>query len=370
MAVYRTCLRCALQGLLLFVNFAVPMGLTLDVNLTRQEITTCIGEPVNLGCYVNQMSSVHLTFSWTKDNLTVSQSSNTRVYRNVLVVTPEDDADFGTYECHVSDNMTVTKCSISLNAGCNNRNHVEENSAGCGIIAVLMPVLAVTVVSMLLNAHFLIRWKRRDEWALSEEAIMQLQLSQQSVPVEEKSEEHVEVKKKKPFRERFRKHRPTEHSENNQHIEEKDKNHTDILCEKDTQEKNRQETIEMQEIHDIPSVADIRAADETNVETAHAPSNLNLIPVDMDSTPRIADFFVSGDETNDETAPVLSDPNRIPIDAEETPRFADFFVPGDETDGDASGRESLDSEMPLVSHYMERMDFEEKEDADDEPVVK
>ena len=26
MAVYRTCLRCALQGLLLFVNFAVPMG--------------------------------------------------------------------------------------------------------------------------------------------------------------------------------------------------------------------------------------------------------------------------------------------------------------------------------------------------------
>lgn len=253
---------------------------------------------------------------------------------------------------------------------CHILDHVEENSAGCGIIAVLMPVLAVTVVSMLLNAHFLIRWKRRDEWALSEEAIMQLQLSQQSVPVEEKSEEHVEVKKKKPFRERFRKHCPTEHSENNQHIEERDKNHTDILCEKDTQEKNRQETIEMQEIHDIPSVADIRAADETNVETAHAPSNLNLIPVDMDNTPRIADFFVSGDETNDETAPVLSDPNRIPIDAEETPRFADFFVPGDETDGDASGRESLDSEMPLVSHYMERMDFEEKEDADDEPVVK
>lgn len=92
------------------------------MNLTRQEITTCIGEPVNLGCYVNQMSSVHLTFSWTKDNLTVSQSSNTRVYRNVLVVTPEDDADFGTYECHVSDNMTVTKCSISLTAGCNNRS--------------------------------------------------------------------------------------------------------------------------------------------------------------------------------------------------------------------------------------------------------
>lgn len=362
MAVFRTFLRCALQGILLFVNFAGPMGLLQDMNLTRQEITTTIGEPANLGCYVDQTNTTHLTFSWTKDNKTVTQSSIIQVYRNVVVVTPKDDADFGTYECHVSDNVTITTCSISLKQGCNDSNHVEETASGCGIIAVLMPVLAVTVVSMLLNAHFLIRWKRRDEWAWSEQEIMHPQLSQQSEPVEQKFEEHVEVKKKKPFQERFRKNRRRDDSENDQHIKAKDKNHT-------AQEKNCQEPIEMQEICDIPSVPDVRAANETMVETANASSDVNHIPVDTDNTPRIADFFVPDEEVNDEIAPVLADPNRIPVDAEETPRFADLFVPGDETDGDASGRESLDSEMPLVSHYMEKMDFEEKGDTDDEPVL-
>ena len=239
---------------------------------------------------------------------------------------------------------------------------MEETASGCGIIAVLMPVLAVTVVSILLNAHFLIRWKRRDEWAWSEQEIMHPQLSQQSEPVEQKFEEHVEVKKKKPFQERFRKNRRRDDSENDQHIKAKDKNHT-------AQEKNCQEPIEMQEICDIPSVPDVRAANETMVETANASSDINHIPVETDNTPRIADFFVPDEEMNDEIAPVLSDPNRVLVDAEETPRFADLFVPGDETDGDASGRESLDSEMPLVSHYMEKMDFEEKGDTDDEPVL-
>lgn len=205
-------------------------------------------------------------------------------------------------------------------------------------ISVLMPVLAVTVVSLLLNVHFLVRWKRRDEWALSEEDIMQLQVSQQVVPIEEKSEEHVEIKKNKSFRERFRRRR-RKNNENNQHIEENDQNHTDIPYERDTQDKNKQEPIEMQEILDIPSVAEIKAAEE------------------------------AADEENAETAPAPSDTDRIPVDSE-TPRIADFFVPGDETDGETSGRESLDSEMPLVSHYMEKMDFEETGDSDDELVLK
>ena len=51
--------------------------------------------------------------------MTVTETSNVKLYDNLLVVTPEKSTDFGTYECHVSDGVTITKCSISLRPGCN-----------------------------------------------------------------------------------------------------------------------------------------------------------------------------------------------------------------------------------------------------------
>ena len=90
------------------------------MDLTRQEITTTIGQPANLGCYANQTNSAGLIYSWKKGNLTITQSSNLRVYGNVLVVTPKENTDFGTYECHVSDDVTIATCRISLLPGCNN----------------------------------------------------------------------------------------------------------------------------------------------------------------------------------------------------------------------------------------------------------
>ena len=90
------------------------------MGLTRLEITTALGQPANLGCYANQTNVTSLTYSWTKDNLTVTQSSNVRVHGNVLVVTPKKSTDFGTYECHVSNGVTNTRCNISLLPGCNN----------------------------------------------------------------------------------------------------------------------------------------------------------------------------------------------------------------------------------------------------------
>lgn len=118
------------------------------------------------------------------------------------------------------------------------------------------------------------------------------------------------------------------------------------------------------------SVVDIRVVDEINVEIVYVFLNLNFILVDMDNMLRIVDFFVFGDEINDEIVFVLLDFNCILIDVEEILRFVDFFVLGDEIDGDVSGWESFDFEMLFVSYYMERMDFEEKEDVDDELVVK
>lgn len=298
-------------------------------------------------------------------------------------------------------------------------------------ISVLMPVLAVVVVSLLLNIHFFIRWKRRDRWVLSEEDIMQLQMAQEPIPFEERTEERVEMKKK-PLFGRLRKRRREKYE--NDHVEENEKNHQEIVYDSDIHGKHEVENIEMEEIADIPSVADIKAADDEKDETASAPSsaarrpavaeppriadffqttdeenddiapapsNAACRPAEVD-TLRIADFFKATDEAKDETAsessgtprrPAVAEPPRIAdffttTDEEtddtahappgtprsstvaEPPRIADFFVPDDETDGEGSGRESMDSEHPLVSHYVERMDFEGKDDSDDEPVLK
>ena len=307
-----------------------------------------------------------------------------------------------------------------------------QGAIGCANISVLMPVLAIVVVSLLLNIHFFVRWKRRDRLVLSEEEIMQLQLAQEQFPSEERTEELVEVKKKKPLFGRLRKRR-RENYENDDHVENNEKNHQEVVCESDTHGKRKEESIEMVEITDIPSVADIKAAEEdgytvdvhldvsrrpAEAETpriadffqttddeddliAPDPSNAAQMPAEVDTLriadffkateegkddsasessgtprnpavvepPRIADFFTTTDEETDDTAHAPPDTPRSSTVAE-PPRIADFFVPDDETDGEGSGRESMDSEHPLVSHYVERMDFQGKGDSDDEPVLK
>ena len=90
------------------------------MGLTRLEIIASLGQPANLGCYANLTNTTSITYSWAKDNLTVTQSSNIRVYDNVLVVTPKKESDFGMYECHVTDGVTIMKCNITLLPGCNN----------------------------------------------------------------------------------------------------------------------------------------------------------------------------------------------------------------------------------------------------------
>jgi len=89
------------------------------MGLTRLEVTASLGQPANLGCYTNVTNTTSLTYYWAKDNLTVTQSSTIKVYDNVLVVTPKEESDFGMYECHATDGVTITKCNITLLPGCN-----------------------------------------------------------------------------------------------------------------------------------------------------------------------------------------------------------------------------------------------------------
>lgn len=115
-----------------FFSF-IPEALELDLNLTRQEIITFLGQPANLGCYATTtLMNSSLSYSWTKDNRTVTQSSRVRAFDDVLVITPEEAADFGTYQCNITNGVSSILCRISLLQGldkpgkCNARGRMHE----------------------------------------------------------------------------------------------------------------------------------------------------------------------------------------------------------------------------------------------------
>lgn len=154
------CYSCGLKVTFLLVISAVcNEALILDVNLTRQEVTTFLRQPVNLGCYATTTSAGSiLEYYWTKDNQTVTQSPNVQAFDGVLVVTPEKDSDFGTYECNVTNGMSSGLCRIAL---VQVTSTPGDPTTGCVNVSVLMPVLAVAVFSLLLFIHLVIQGARR-----------------------------------------------------------------------------------------------------------------------------------------------------------------------------------------------------------------
>ena len=113
-----------------FVSSFLAENLSIDRNLTRQEITTFLNHTVNLGCYVTNVTeptnssqslsspvTSELVVYWKKDNVTVRQSSRAKIHGNVLVVTPESPKDFGMYECNVTNGVSSIQCRILLIKG-------------------------------------------------------------------------------------------------------------------------------------------------------------------------------------------------------------------------------------------------------------
>ena len=261
---------------------------------------------------------------------------------------------------------------------------------------------------------------------------MQLRAAREPVAFEERSEETVEVKKKKRLFGRLRK-RCKGKNENNHRIDENETNHQESVCNSSTRGRHKEESIELKEIQGIPSVADSKTT-KKNDDTEHAPTDEDRRPA-VSEPPRISNFFQTTGDENDLMAPARSNatqrpakvdtfriPNFVKVNVErkddsasespstfqwpavaepprnadfftttdgetddtvnappdtpcsstvaEPPRIVNFFVLYDETDGESSGCESADSEHPLVSHYMERMDFQGKDDSEDEPFLK
>ena len=96
----------------------IPEALELDLNLTRQEIITFLGQPANLGCHaITTPINSSLSYSWSKDNLTVTQSPRVKAFGDVLVVTPQEAADFGAYQCNITNGVSSILCRVSLLQG-------------------------------------------------------------------------------------------------------------------------------------------------------------------------------------------------------------------------------------------------------------
>ena len=67
-----------------------------------------------------------ITYVWLKDSKSVPQTSNSRIHENVLVVTPTNDTDFGTYECNATNGVSSTRCRIQLKRGWTKTGKYEE----------------------------------------------------------------------------------------------------------------------------------------------------------------------------------------------------------------------------------------------------
>ena len=120
--------------IILFYFF--PERLARDDNLTRVEITTILGRPVNLGCYVTKnytsetvpiQATSTITYVWLKDKKSVPQTPNSRIHGNVLVVTPRNDTDFGIYECNATNGVSSTRCRIELKRGWTKKGKNEKS---------------------------------------------------------------------------------------------------------------------------------------------------------------------------------------------------------------------------------------------------
>lgn len=151
---------CWVSSVFFAVNFAaLSEALELDFNLTRQEIVTFLGQPANLGCHATTtLVNSSVSYSWTKDNQTVTQSQRVKEFGGVLVITPKEAADFGAYQCNISNGVSSILCRISLLQGL---DKPDDSNTGCVNVSVLMPVLAVAVLSLLLFIHLLIRGRGR-----------------------------------------------------------------------------------------------------------------------------------------------------------------------------------------------------------------
>ena len=116
------------------LSIVIPViseALELDLNLTRKEVITFLGQTANLACYATNTNSP-LTYSWTKANQTVTQSSYIRAVGHVLVVTPMEEKHFGNYMCNISDGASSATCLISLSKGINETgNYKYANRDHC-----------------------------------------------------------------------------------------------------------------------------------------------------------------------------------------------------------------------------------------------
>ncbi|XP_022785275.1 uncharacterized protein LOC111325678 isoform X2 [Stylophora pistillata] len=201
MDVFWTCLCYAVILHNCIKLFSEAERLSLDTNLTRKEIITILGRKVNLGCYVTKnypessqtQASSLVSYVWLKENTIKARINNSSARGHVLVVDPKDDSDFGTYWCNVTNGVSRTQCSIKLKQGWT-KTEIVPLTTGCVNISLLMPVLAVAVLSLLLVIHLLIK-KKNTKKALPETSEQEYERHKKTSVAHPHAEQRMETRR-------------------------------------------------------------------------------------------------------------------------------------------------------------------------------
>ena len=187
-----------------------------------------------------------------------------------------------------------------------------------------MPILAVAVISVLLNIHLLIERRRRGRLITSQEN--EVRLTTNVVVADEQPEEHVEKRERLAFK-CFKKRRRVK-NEGGRQNQEKKSDHEEIV--------------------------DVGREPNSDKKCVEMDGEMDSVETSEEREPKDGTSRASTEEVT------------IPAETE-TPKLAAFSINDGASDGDEaqqSGGESLDSDAPLVSHYIEQMDFEERKDTE------
>ncbi|EDO45100.1 predicted protein [Nematostella vectensis] len=131
----------------------------INTDLTRQSITAERGQTVNIGCYGDSL--LPLNYSWTKDGQPITgREKGERVYGNILVITPRRDKDYGTYVCHVTNDVDTASFSIELspfNCDCAVSSALKSSPCASGQLEIILPLLFLIFLSMAVNFYLIYR---------------------------------------------------------------------------------------------------------------------------------------------------------------------------------------------------------------------
>ncbi|XP_031569357.1 hemicentin-1-like [Actinia tenebrosa] len=167
--------RCVLSNYLGFAMSATNLTIldrpTIDTVRTRKTIRAILYHTINIGCYGN--SILPLTYTWTKNKVAVTDSDNhgnnmVRVFGNLLIITPNEPRDYGTYVCHVNNTVDTAMFEIEVvpfhhetNQSAGTFAALSNSPSSCEArLGIIISLVIVFLLSLALNLRLIYRYRQ------------------------------------------------------------------------------------------------------------------------------------------------------------------------------------------------------------------